>query len=88
MGIEGLFAPSHLLILLVIVALVFGTKKLRSAGGDIGAAVKSFRKAMHEDEPVSPAEHASPPPLEAKADDGTASVQARREGNANRKESR
>ena len=40
----------QLLILLVIVVLVFGTKRLRNIGGDLGSAVKGFRKGM-EDEP-------------------------------------
>ena len=45
----------QLLIILVIVALIFGTKRLKEVGGDLGSAVKSFRKAMntvedHEDE--------------------------------------
>ncbi len=44
----------QLLIILVIVVLVFGTKKLRSTGGDLGAAIRSFRKSVKEgsdDEP-------------------------------------
>ncbi len=45
----------QLLIILVIVALIFGTKRLKEVGGDLGSAVKSFRKAMssvdNEDEP-------------------------------------
>lgn len=36
----------QLLIILVIVALLFGTKKLRNMGGDLGGAIKSFRSAM------------------------------------------
>lgn len=36
----------QLLIILVIVLLLFGTKKLRSIGGDLGGAVKGFRNAM------------------------------------------
>ncbi len=43
-------SPTQLLILLVIVALVFGTKKLRNMGGDIGGAVKGFKNAMRDDE--------------------------------------
>jgi len=31
----------------VIVALIFGTKRLKEVGGDLGSAVKSFRKAMN-----------------------------------------
>jgi sec-independent protein translocase protein TatA len=45
----------QLLIILVIVALIFGTKRLKEVGGDLGSAIKSFRKAMgsaeHEEEP-------------------------------------
>ncbi len=40
----------QLLILLVVVILIFGTKKLRTLGGDLGGAVKGFKKAMNEDE--------------------------------------
>lgn len=42
------FGVSELLILLLIVALLFGTKKLRNMGGDLGSAVKSFRSAVSE----------------------------------------
>lgn len=40
----------QLLIVLVIVALIFGTKKLRGIGGDLGGAVKGFKKAISEDD--------------------------------------
>lgn len=43
----------ELLIILVIVVLIFGTKKLRNIGSDVGGAVKSFKDAM-EDEAASP----------------------------------
>jgi sec-independent protein translocase protein TatA len=43
----------QLLIILVIVALIFGTKKLKDVGGDLGSAVKSFRKAMNTANEVS-----------------------------------
>ena len=46
----------QLLIILVIVVLVFGTKKLRGTGADLGAAIKSFRKSVKED----PAESQDP----------------------------
>ena len=41
----------QLLIIAVIVVLLFGTKKLRGIGGDLGAAVKGFKKALS-DEPA------------------------------------
>jgi sec-independent protein translocase protein TatA len=37
----------QLLIILVIVALIFGTKRLKEVGGDLGSAIKSFRKSMN-----------------------------------------
>ena len=45
--------------LLVVILLIFGTKKLRNAGSDLGAAVKGFKKAMKEDEKVKDAEFKS-----------------------------
>ncbi|MFK7957020.1 MAG: Sec-independent protein translocase subunit TatA [Lysobacterales bacterium] len=41
----------QLLIVLVIVMMLFGTKKLRNMGSDLGSAIKGFRKGMTEDEP-------------------------------------
>ena len=43
-----LFAPRHLLIILLVCLLVFGTKKLRTIGSDLGAAVRGFKNAMSE----------------------------------------
>lgn len=40
----------QLLIIVVIVVLLFGTKKLGSLGGDLGASIKGFKKAMSDDE--------------------------------------
>ncbi len=40
----------QLLIILAIVVLLFGTKKLRNIGGDIGGAIKSFRSAVKDGE--------------------------------------
>ncbi|MBI0326521.1 MULTISPECIES: Sec-independent protein translocase subunit TatA [Burkholderia] len=40
----------HWLIVLLIVALVFGTKKLRNIGSDLGGAVKGFKDGMKENE--------------------------------------
>lgn len=40
----------QLLIIAVIVILLFGTKKLRNIGGDLGSAVKGFKKAINDDE--------------------------------------
>jgi sec-independent protein translocase protein TatA len=46
----GSFSLWHWLIVLAIVVLVFGTKRLRGAGGDLGAAVKNFKTSMKEGE--------------------------------------
>ncbi len=39
---------SHIIILLVVVLLVFGTSKLKTIGSDLGAAVKGFKKSMED----------------------------------------
>lgn len=47
MGIGNIGVP-QLIILLVVVMLVFGTKKIRNLGGDLGSAIRDFRKGMNE----------------------------------------
>ncbi|MBS0569424.1 MAG: Sec-independent protein translocase subunit TatA [Proteobacteria bacterium] len=39
----------HWLIIIVVVVLIFGTKKLPNIGGDLAAAIKNFRKGMQDD---------------------------------------
>lgn len=57
----GSFSIWHWLIVLLIVVMVFGTKKLRNMGGDLGGAVKGFKDGMKEgsatadDKPAAPA---------------------------------
>ena len=46
----GSFSIWHWLIVLVIVLLIFGTKKLRNIGTDLGGAVKGFKDGMKSDE--------------------------------------
>jgi len=48
MGIGGI-SVWQLLIILAIVIMLFGTKRLRTLGSDLGSAVKGFRKSMQED---------------------------------------
>ena len=64
----------HWLIVLVVVMLVFGTKKLGNIGSDLGKAVKGFKDGMKDDEekPAQPA----PPPAQV-ADKGTIDVEAK-----------
>lgn len=45
------FSIPHLLVFLVVIVLLFGTKKLRNLGTDLGTALKGFKKAMSDDEP-------------------------------------
>ena len=47
----GSFSIWHWVIVLLVVVLLFGTKKLRNDGSDLGSAIKSFRKGLQEDEP-------------------------------------
>lgn len=55
MGLGGI-SLWQLLIILLIVVVIFGTKRLSSIGGDLGGAIKGFRKAMTdaEDEDENP----------------------------------
>lgn len=46
----GSFSLWHWLIVLIIVVLVFGTKKLRNVGSDVGGAVKNFKDAMKDEQ--------------------------------------
>ncbi|CAM4114530.1 Sec-independent protein translocase subunit TatA [Roseateles saccharophilus] len=53
----GSFSIWHWLIVLVVVIAIFGTKKLRNVGSDLGAAVKGFKDGMKEgtsDTPAAP----------------------------------
>ena len=43
-------SPTQLLIILAIVILLFGTKKLKNIGGDLGGAIRNFKKATKEGE--------------------------------------
>lgn len=43
------FSLTQLLVILVIVVLLFGTKRIGNIGNDLGSAIKGFKKAMKED---------------------------------------
>lgn len=49
LGLESIW---HWLIVLAIVVLVFGTKKLKNVGQDLGSAVRGFKEGMKGDEPT------------------------------------
>jgi len=52
-------SPVHLLLLLLIVVLIFGTKKIKNMGSDLGAAVKGFKDGMKDG---TASDAAAPPP--------------------------
>lgn len=49
MGLGGI-SIWQLLIILAIVVMLFGTKRLRNIGGDLGAAIKGFRNSMNSED--------------------------------------
>ena len=79
----GSFSIWHWLVVLLIVVLVFGTKKLKNIGSDLGGAVKGFKDGMkdgsHPDTPVPPSSQvtASQGPSGGPADKTTIDVEAR-----------
>ncbi len=57
----GSFSVWHWLIVLVIVLLIFGTKKLRNVGSDLGGAVKGFKDGMKDSAADAKPADAAPP---------------------------
>jgi len=49
----GEISITKLLVVAALVVLLFGTKKLRTLGGDLGAAIKGFKKAMNDDDAMA-----------------------------------
>ncbi|MEB8478738.1 twin-arginine translocase subunit TatE [Cronobacter malonaticus] len=60
----GEISITKLLVIAALVVLLFGTKKLRTLGGDLGAAIKGFKKAMNDDEAGAKTPVASEAPAE------------------------
>ncbi|GGK07258.1 twin-arginine translocase TatA/TatE family subunit [Pseudomonas matsuisoli] len=52
----GIFDWKHWVVILIVAAVVFGTKRLRNVGSDLGGAIQGFRKSMAETEttPAAP----------------------------------
>jgi sec-independent protein translocase protein TatA len=80
----GSFSIWHWLIVLLIVVMVFGTKKLRNMGGDLGGAVKGFKDGMKEggqsaadDKSTTPAGQVTNAQAADKSDKTTIDVEAR-----------
>ena len=69
----GLFSIWHCLIVLAVVIIIFGTKKLRNMGGDIGAAIRNFKQSVKE-ESEAKTEQTSPPPADDKQIPGSGRV--------------
>ncbi len=74
----GSFSIWHWLVVLVIVALIFGTKKLRNIGGDLGGAVKGFKEGMKEANSDKPSE----PIAQQRVSGDTIDVQAKEKSNS------
>jgi sec-independent protein translocase protein TatA len=75
----GSFSIWHWLVVLLIVVLIFGTKKLKNMGADLGSAVKGFKDGVR-DGTASPAEPAPPAQqvgAARKVDAGTVDVEAK-----------
>jgi sec-independent protein translocase protein TatA len=76
----GSFSIWHWLVVLLIVVLVFGTKKLKNIGTDLGGAVKGFKDGVR-DGGASPAPDAAAPPQQVNAskavDANTVDVEAK-----------
>ena len=73
----GSFSIWHWLIVLVVVLLIFGTKKLRNIGEDLGGAVKGFKSGMKDGSEVSAADRAADGTPPKVADRTTIDVEAR-----------
>jgi len=67
----GNIGPVQLLIILVIVLLIFGTKRIRSLGSDLGGAIKEFRKGMGDDASNQEAPNNEAAPKEASSSQST-----------------
>lgn len=75
----GSFSLWHWLVVLLVVVLLFGTKKLRNVGGDLGAAIRSFKKGLAENEAEDKAGETSKLDSPAKQDAPSGSAQKSRQ---------
>lgn len=73
----GTFSVWHWLIVLLIVVLVFGTKKLKNLGGDLGSAVKGFKDGMKDGTAGDAAADKAAVADQTKADKNTIDVDAK-----------
>ncbi len=77
----GSFSIWHWLIVLLVVVVIFGTKKLRNIGSDLGGAVKGFKDGMKSGGETTEADAAAAPPQQVtaakRADTNTVDVEAK-----------
>jgi sec-independent protein translocase protein TatA len=78
----GSFSIWHWLIVLLVVVLIFGTKKLKNIGSDLGGAVKGFKEGMKHgnepaDAPVPPSQQVTGNPPPRATDRDTVDVEAK-----------
>jgi sec-independent protein translocase protein TatA len=66
-----MFEMKHLIVVLLVVLLVFGAKKLRTIGSDLGAAVRGFKQSVNEGESEASAKQL-PPQADAEFPDARA----------------
>lgn len=78
----GSFSIWHWLIVLLVVVLIFGTKKLKNIGADLGGAVKGFKDGVKDGSTSAAGEATAPPPQQVSgaqktADANTVDVEAK-----------
>ena len=73
----GSFSIWHWLIVLLVVVLIFGTKKLKNIGSDLGGAVKGFKDGVRDGTTTDPVPPAQQVGAQRTTDAGTVDVEAR-----------
>ncbi len=63
---EGLFQPMHLLVILVIVLLIFGPKKLGDLGKGLGEGIRNFKSSLNDQNAANNPKPTNPPTEEKK----------------------
>ena len=78
----GSFSIWHWLIVLLVVVVIFGTKKLRNIGSDLGGAVRGFKDGMKGADEAADAANAPPAQVTTakRADPNTVDVEAKSKG--------
>jgi sec-independent protein translocase protein TatA len=67
-----MFEMKHLIVVLLVVLLVFGAKKLRTIGSDLGAAVRGFKQSVNEGDAEATAKQIPTPSADAEFGDARA----------------